>query len=92
MKPLGDRVILKQIEAEQTTKTGIIIPDSAKEKPIVAVVVAVGPGKCQDGKLTPVSVKEGDRVIYSKYAGTEVKFEDEEYRIVSEADIIAKVE
>lgn len=92
IRPLGDRVVLKQKKAEETTKSGIIIPDSAKEKPQEAVVVAVGPGKYLDGKLTTVSVKEGDMVIYSKYAGTEIKFEDEEYTIVSEGDIIAKVE
>lgn len=92
IKPLGDRVVLDQKEAEETTKSGIIIPDSAKEKPQEAVVVAVGPGKYSDGKLEPVSVKEGDMVIYSKYAGTQIKYGDKEYTIVSEGDIIAKIE
>lgn len=92
IKPLGDRVVLEQKEAEETTKSGIIIPDSAKEKPQEAVVVAVGPGKYSDGKLEPVSVKEGDMVIYSKYAGTQIKYGDKEYTIVSESDIIAKIE
>lgn len=92
IKPLGNRIVLKQKKAEETTKSGIFIPDSAKEKPQEAIVAAVGPGKCVDGKVMPVSVKEGDTVIYSKYAGTEIKFEDEEYTIVSEGDIIAKIE
>ena len=92
MKPLGERVILKHLEAEEKTKSGIILPDSAKEKPQEALVVAVGPGKEVDGKRTPMQVKEGDKVIYSKYAGTEVKFEDEEYTIVEQNDIIAIVE
>lgn len=92
IRPLGDRVILQQKKAEETTKSGIIIPDSAKEKPQEALVVAVGPGKDVEGKSVPIQVKEGDVVIYSKYAGTEIKFGEEEYTIVSEKDIIAKVE
>lgn len=92
IRPLGDRVVLKQLDAQSTTKSGIVLPDGAKEKPQVAKVVAVGPGKCQDGERISVCVKEGDHVIYSKYAGTQVKLEDEEYMIVSEGDIIAKVE
>lgn len=92
IKPLGDRVVLQQKKTEETTASGIVLPDSAKEKPQEAVVAAVGPGKYVDGKLTPVSVKEGDVVIYSNYAGTQIKLEGEEYRIVSEGDIIAKVE
>ena len=92
LKPLGDRIVLQQKKAEETTKSGIVIPDSAKEKPMEAVVVAVGPGKCVDGKTVPVSVKEGECVIYSKYAGTELKYDEEEYIIVSENDIVAKVE
>lgn len=92
IKPLGDRVVLQQKKAEETTKSGIIIPDSAKEKPQEAVVVAVGPGKYSDGKLAAVSVKEGDVVIYAKYAGTNIKSGDEEYTIVEQKDIIAKVE
>lgn len=91
LKPLGDRVVLKQKEAEETTASGIILPDSAKEKPQEAIVVAVGPGKCEDGKTTEMQVKEGDNVIYSEYAGTEVKLEDQEYIIVSQSDIIAIV-
>lgn len=85
-------MVLQQKKAEETTKSGIIIPDSAKEKPQEAVVVAVGPGKCADGKVTAVSLKEGDVVIYTKYAGTEIKLGEEMYTIVSEGDIIAKVE
>jgi chaperonin GroES len=92
LKPLGDRVILKQQEAEEKTQSGIILPDSAKEKPQAAVVVAVGPGKEENGHKTVMQVKEGDKVIYSKYSGTEVKYEEEEYVIVNQNDIIAVVE
>ncbi|MDD6307580.1 MAG: co-chaperone GroES [Clostridiales bacterium] len=92
MKPLGNRVILKQLEAEEKTKSGIILPDSAKEKPQEALIVAVGPGEEIDGKKTPMQVKEGDKVIYAEYSGTEVKFEEEEYIIVDQKDIIAIVE
>ncbi len=92
LKPLGDRVVLKQQEAEEQTKSGIILPDSAKEKPQEAVVVVVGPGKEEDGKITAMQVKEGDKVIYSKYAGTAVKVDEEEFIIVSQSDIIAIVE
>ncbi|MCI6859390.1 MAG: co-chaperone GroES [Eubacterium sp.] len=92
LRPLGDRVVLKFKEAEEKTKSGIILPDSAREKPQEAVVVAVGPGKVVDGKLVPMQVKTGDNVIYSEYAGTEVKFEEEEYTIVGQDDIIAIVE
>ena len=92
MKPLGDRVVLKQVEIEEKTKSGIILPDSAKEKSQEALVVAVGPGKAVDGKLTPMQVKEGDKVIYSEYAGTEVELDDEKYIIVGQDDIIAIVE
>jgi chaperonin GroES len=92
LKPLGDRVVLKCQEAEEKTQSGIILPDSAKEKPQAAIVVAVGPGKEEDGKVTSMQVSEGDKVIYSKYSGTEVKIDDEEYVIVSQNDIIAKVE
>jgi chaperonin GroES len=92
LKPLGDRVILKQQEAEEKTQSGIILPDSAREKPQAAVVVAVGPGKEEDGHKIEMQVKEGDKVIYSKYSGTEVKFDDEEYIIVSQKDIMAVVE
>lgn len=92
IRPLGDRVVLQQKKAEETTKSGILIPDSAKEKPQEAVVVAVGPGKVEKGEHIPIQVKEGDTVIYSKYGGTEIKYGEEEYTIVSESDIIAKVE
>jgi chaperonin GroES len=92
LKPLGDRVILKRQEAEEKTQSGIILPDSAKEKPQAAIVIAVGPGKEEDGKVTAMQVSEGDKVIYSKYSGTEVKFDDEEYVIVNQSDIIAIVE
>jgi chaperonin GroES len=92
LKPLEDRVVLKQQEAEEKTQSGIILPDSAKEKPQAAVVVAVGPGKVEDGHKVEMQVKEGDKVIYSKYSGTEVKYDDEEYIIVAQKDIIAIVE
>ena len=85
-------MILKQLEAEEKTKSGIILPDSAKEKPQEALIVAVGPGEEIDGKKTPMQVKEGDKVIYAEYSGTEVKFEEEEYIIVDQKDIIAIVE
>jgi chaperonin GroES len=88
LKPLGDRVVLKYQEAEEKTKTGIILPDSAKEKPQEATVIAVASG---NGDETPL-VKEGDKVIFSKYAGTEVKLGEEEYIIVSQKEIIAVVE
>ncbi len=92
LRPLGDRVILKQQEAEEQTKSGIILPDSAKEKPQAAVVVAVGPGKEEDGQVAAMQIKEGDKVIYSRYAGTEVNVNEEELMIVSLNDIIAIVE
>jgi chaperonin GroES len=88
LKPLGDRVLLKRQEAEEKTQSGIILPDSAQEKPQAAVVVAVGPGK----EDVTMQVKEGDQVIYSKYSGTDVKYDGEEYIIVSQSDIIAVVE
>ena len=92
LKPLGDKVVLKQKEAEEKTQSGIILPDSAQEKPQEAIVIAVGPGKEENGKKTEMQVKEGDTVIYSKYAGTEVKLDEDEYIIVSEDEIIAVVE
>jgi chaperonin GroES len=92
LKPLEDRVVLKQQEVEEKTQSGIILPDSAKEKPQAAVVVAVGPGKIEDGHKVEMQVKEGDKVIYSKYSGTEVKYDEQEYIIVSQNDIIAVVE
>lgn len=87
--PLGDRVILKKLEAEETTKSGIVLPGQAKEKPQQAEVVAVGPGGIVDGKEVVMQVSVGDAVIYSKYAGTEVKLEDEEYMVVKQDDILA---
>ncbi len=90
--PLGDRVVLKQLVAEETTKSGIVLPGQAKEKPQQAEVVAVGPGGIVDGKEVEKQVKVGQTVIYSKYAGTEVKIEDEEFIIVKQSDIVAVVE
>ncbi|MBE6017855.1 MAG: co-chaperone GroES [Lachnospiraceae bacterium] len=89
--PLGERVVLKRAEAEETTASGIIISGQAKEKPAQATVIAVGPGKVIDGKST-MTVKEGDVVIFSKYAGSEVKLGDEEYIVVNLNDILAIVE
>ena len=90
--PLGDKVVLKQLVAEETTKSGIVLPGQAKEKPQQAEVIAVGPGGMVDGKEITMLVKVGDKVIYSKYAGTEVKLEDEEYIVVKQSDIVAVVE
>ena len=92
IKPLADRVVVKQAEIEETSKGGIILPGSAKEKPQVAEVVAVGPGGMVDGNEVKMLVKVGDRVITSKYAGTEVKCDGTEYSIVRQADILAIVE
>ena len=89
--PLGDRVVLKQIEAEETTKAGIVLPGQAKEKPQQAEVIEVGPGGMVDGKEVKMEVSVGDKVIYSKYAGTEVKLDGEEYIIVRQNDILAIV-
>lgn len=90
--PLSDRVVLKQVEAEETTKSGIILTGAAQEKPQEAEVVAVGPGGMVDGKEITMQVKEGQKVIYSKYAGTEVKLDGAEYIIVRQSDILAVVE
>ena len=90
--PLGDRVVLQQLEAEETTKSGIVLPGQAQEKPQQAEVVAVGPGGLVEGKEVKMEVKVGDKVIYSKYAGTDVKLEDKEYVIVRQSDIAAIVE
>ena len=92
LKPLGDRVIIKMMEAEEKTKSGIILTGSAKEKPEVAEVIAVGPGGTVDGKEVVMTVKKGDKVITSKYAGTEVKMDGVEYNIVKQSDILAIVE
>ena len=90
--PLSDRVVLKQLEAEEKTKSGIILAGTAQEKPQEAEVIAVGPGGMVDGKEIKMQVKEGQKVIYSKYAGTEVKLEGTEYIIVKQSDILAVVE
>ena len=90
--PLGDRVVLKQLVAEETTKSGIVLPGQAKEKPQQAEVVAVGPGGVVDGKEVTMQVKVGDKVIFSKYSGTEVKLEDTEYIVVKQSDILDIVE
>lgn len=89
--PLGDRVVLKQLEAEEKTASGIVLPGQAQEKPQQAEVIAVGPGGVVDGKEVKMEVVEGDRVIYSKYAGTEVKMDGSEYIIVRQNDILAVV-
>ena len=90
--PLGDKVVLKQLEAEETTKSGIVLPGQAQEKPQQAEVVAVGPGGVVDGKEITMQVKAGDKVIYQKYAGTNVKIDGEEFIIVKQNDIVAIVE
>ena len=90
--PLADRVVLKQLEAEQTTKSGIVLPGHEKEKPQQAEGIAVGPGGVVDGKQVKMEVKTGDKVIYSKYAGTEVKLDDEKFIIVKQSDILAVIE
>ncbi len=92
LKPLFDRVVLKMTEAEETTKSGIILTGSAKEKPQLAEVIAVGDGSPRDGKTTAMKVKPGDKVLMSKYSGTEVKVDGEEYIIVSMGDILAVAE
>ena len=92
IRPLLDRVVIKKLESEETTKSGIVLPGSAKEKPEVAEVVAVGPGGIVDGKEVKMEVKVGDKVLTSKYAGNEVKFEGTEYIILRQSDILAIVE
>ena len=92
IKPLADRVVIQMVESEETTKSGIVLPGSAKEKPQVAQVIAVGPGGIVDGKEVVMTVKVGDRVITSKYSGTEVKYDGVEYIIVKQNDILAIVE
>ena len=92
LTPLADRVVLKMTEAEQTTKSGIILTGSAKEKPSVAEVISVGPGGTVDGKTVTMTVKPGDKVITDKYSGTKITLEDEEYIIVKQGDILAIVE
>ncbi len=89
LAPLGDRVVLKKTMAEETTKSGIVLPGSEKEKPQFAEVVAVGPGGTVDGKEVKMEVKPGDQVVYAKYAGTEVEMDDEKYMIIKQDDILA---
>ncbi|MBQ9922753.1 MAG: co-chaperone GroES [Clostridia bacterium] len=92
LKPLTDKVIIKMVEAEETTKSGIILTGTAKEKPSVAEIVAVGPGGVVDGKEIIMTVKEGQKVITSKYSGTEIKYEGQDYIIIKQSDILAIVE
>ena len=92
IKPLGSRVLIKMKEGEEKTKSGIILAGNAQEKPQIAEVIEVGPGEKVDGKLEEMAVKKGDNIIVSKYAGTEVKYEGEEYLIVKQDDILAIVE
>ena len=91
LKPLGDKVVLQYQDVEEKTESGIILPDSAKEKSQEAVVIAVGPGKCKDGQKDPMQVKEGDKVIISEYNGTNIKLGEEEFTIVSQGDILAVI-
>ena len=92
LKPLFDRVVIKDAEMEETTKGGLILTSSAKEKPQYAFIVSVGPGGVVDGKDVTMQVKEGQKVVYSKYAGTEIKLDGEEYKIIRQSDILAIVE
>ena len=92
IKPLSDRIVIKMLEAEETTKSGIILAGSAKEKPQIAEVVAVGPGGVVDGKEVKMELKVGDKVIMSKYAGTEVKLDGEEYIILRQSDVLATID
>jgi len=92
LKPLGDRIIVEVLEEEETTVSGIVLPDTAKEKPQRGTVLAVGPGRYEDGKLVPLDVATGDEIIYSKYGGTEVKVGIDEYLILRESDVLAKVD
>jgi chaperonin GroES len=91
IKPLEDRVLVQPLEAEQTTASGLVIPDTAKEKPQEGKVLAVGPGRFEDGKRLPLDISEGDVVVYSKYGGTEVKYDGQEYLILSARDVLAIV-
>jgi len=91
LQPLGDRVVVKSSESEEKTKSGIVLPETAKEKPQEGEVIAVGSGRYEEGKRVPLEVKQGDKIIYSKYGGTEVKVDGEEYLILSERDILAIV-
>jgi chaperonin GroES len=91
IKPLEDRILVKTLEAEQTTASGLVIPDTAKEKPQEGEVLAVGPGRFEDGQRLPLDIQVGDKVIYSKYGGTEVKYDGQEYLILSARDVLAIV-
>ncbi|MGD9696428.1 MAG: co-chaperone GroES [Thermoleophilia bacterium] len=90
LEPLGDRVVVRSIEAEQVTASGIVLPDTAAEKPQRGTVIAVGAGRFEDGKRVPLEVAEGDEVVYSKYGGTEIKVDGEDLLILRESDILAK--
>lgn len=92
IKPLEDRVLLKMKDAEETTKSGIILSSGSQEKPQIAEVIALGPGRIEDGKKIEMNIKVGDKVITSKYSGTEIKYEGEEYIIVKQSDVLAVVE
>jgi len=92
IRPLGDRVVIKRVEAEETTKSGIVLPGASKEKPQEAEIMAVGPGGVVDGKEIKMEVKVGDRVLFSKYSGNEIKFEGEELIILRQNDILAVIE
>jgi len=92
VRPLGTRALLKEIESEETTKSGIVLPSSAKEKPYIAEVIEVGPGEMKDGKEIKMVIKKGDRVLFRKYAGTEVKLDGEEYLLIRQDDILAVIE
>jgi chaperonin GroES len=92
LKPLGDRVIVEVLDEEETTISGIVLPDTAKEKPQRGSVLEVGPGRYEDGKLVPLDLEVGDEIVYSKYGGTEVKVGVDEYLILRESDILAKVD
>ncbi len=92
IKPLEDRIVVQASEAETTTASGLVIPDTAKEKPQEGTVLAVGPGRFEDGTRVPLDVKVGDKVLYSKYGGTEVKYNGEEYLVLSARDVLAVIE
>jgi chaperonin GroES len=92
IKPLEDRIVVQAVEAETTTASGLVIPDTAKEKPQEGTVLAVGPGRFEDGNRVPLDVQVGDKVLYSKYGGTEVKYAGEEYLVLSARDVLAVIE
>lgn len=92
LRPLGDRIVVKVIDKEEKTKGGIVLPDTAKEKPQKGEVIAVGTGEIIDGQRVPLEVKVGDKIIFSKYAGTEVKIDDQEYLILKQSDVLAVIE